>query len=106
MIGLGDTVTWGENGKTVYTRKLVASDRFQEYLDRASEGDRREAVTILRERGIEKVVGWRHARTYEMCMSVKSPIGAALLGLDIGSRVQVETPAGTKYITVLNVERK
>lgn len=38
-------------------------------------------------------------------ISVESPIGKALLGREIGEQVEVDVPAGTMELEILNIER-
>jgi len=42
---------------------------------------------------------------YKNIISIKSPIGAALLGTAIGDKLEVEIPAGTLKLQVMNISR-
>lgn len=51
-----------------------------------------------------QLVGVKEADPRNGRISNESPIGRALLGHRVGERVEVETPGGKVYITILHIE--
>lgn len=63
-------------------------------------------VTVRDETGNEErysIVGSMEAQPAEGRISNQSPVGRALLGHRVGDRVEVETPMGTRHLTIVEI---
>lgn len=104
MIEVGDTVTWGENGTTINTRTIIADELMAHYLAWATSSFPEQPGETDRQKHIrEKQVLSAKWKLYAACMAQNSPVASALLGKEVGDQMEIETSAGTKYVTVLSI---
>lgn len=88
--------------KTLRNSRLIEEDDIR--TDHVSLGSRVSLVEVKSKREMEfTIVSSAESNPKERKISDESPVGRALLGQSIGSRVEVETPGGSKIYRIIKI---